>query len=101
MGAAGGGEEAAAPIPGWTSGEGEGAAQARATILPIMIDTFLVAENTVVSVKSDGAPVDVSAPGSPVFLLTLEIAKIIEQESLDVSIYGSTDGATWGTKPIA
>jgi len=100
MGAAGGSEEAAAPIPGWTSVEGEGAAQARATILPVMIDTFLVAENTVVSAKGDGAAVDVSAAGSRVFLLTLEIAKIIEQESLDVSVYGSTDGATWGTKPI-
>ena len=34
------------------------------------------------------------------FLLTLEITNIVEQESLDVSIYGSADGATWGAKPL-
>ena len=33
--------------------------------------------------------------------MTLEICKIIEQESLDVSVYGSADGTTWSTKSIA
>ena len=33
--------------------------------------------------------------------MTLSITKIIEQESLDVSIFGSADGATWGAKSIA
>ena len=65
-----------------------------------MIDTFLVAEKTVVSAKGDGPTVDVSAAAGKVFLLTLEITKIIEQESLEVSISGSTDAATWGAKPI-
>jgi len=65
-----------------------------------MIDTFLVAEKTVVSAKGDGPTVDVSAAAGKVFLLTLEITKIIEQESLEVSISGSVDGATWGAKPI-
>jgi hypothetical protein len=65
-----------------------------------MIDTFLVADKTVVSAKGDGPTVDVSAAAGKVFLLTLEIARIIEQESLEVSISGSGDGATWGAKPI-
>ena len=65
-----------------------------------MIDTFLVAEKTVVTAKGDGPAVDVGGAVGRVFLLTLEITKIIEQESLDVSIYGSTDGTTWGAKPI-
>ena len=30
-----------------------------------------------------------------------KISKIIEQESLDVSIFGSADGATWDAKSIA
>ncbi len=64
-----------------------------------MIDTFLVAENTVVNGKGDGAAVDVSGAANRVFLLSLNIAEIIEQESLDVSIFGSADGATWGPKP--
>jgi hypothetical protein len=66
-----------------------------------MIDTFLVAEKTVVSAKGDGPAVDVSVAAGRVFLLTLEITKIIEQESLEVSIFGSADGATWGAKPVA
>jgi hypothetical protein len=66
-----------------------------------MIDTVLVAENTVVSAKGDGPTVEVSAAAGRVFLLTLEITKIIEQESLDVSVYGSADGTTWSAKPVA
>jgi hypothetical protein len=66
-----------------------------------MIDTFLVAEKTVVSAKGDGPGVDVSGAAGRVFLLTLEITKIIEQESLDISISGSPDGAAWGAKPVA
>ena len=66
-----------------------------------MIDTSLVAAQTVVSAKGDGAAVDVSAAANRVFLVTLAITKIIEQESLDVSIFGSPDGTTWGAKSIA
>jgi len=65
-----------------------------------MIDTFLVGK-TVVSAKGDGPAVDVSGASNRVFLLSLEINKIIEQESLDVAIFGSADGATWNPKPLA
>ena len=34
-------------------------------------------------------------------MLTLGITRIIEQESIDVSIWGSPDGAEWGAKPLA
>lgn len=65
-----------------------------------MIDTFLVPEKTVVSAKGDGSPANVGAAGNRVFLLTLDITNIVEQEALDVSIYGSADGAAWGAKPL-
>jgi hypothetical protein len=65
-----------------------------------MIDTFLIPEKTLVNAKGDGTAVDVSGAVSRVFLLSLEIAKIIEQESLELSVYGSVDGATWSAKPI-
>lgn len=65
-----------------------------------MIDTFLVAEKTVISAKGDGSPVDIGGAGNRVFLLTLDITNIIEQESLDVTVYGSADGTTWGAKPL-
>ncbi len=55
----------------------------------------LVAGKTVVTTKGDGPTVDVSAAGSRVFLLTLDITDIIEQESLDVSVYGSAEGTAW------
>lgn len=66
-----------------------------------MLNTSLVPEKTVVTARGDGATVDVSGASGRVFLLTLEITNIIEQESLDVAIYGSADGATWGAKSVA
>lgn len=65
-----------------------------------MIDTFLVPENSVVSAKGDGASVEIKDAGNRVFLLSLNISEIVEQESMDVSIFGSADGATWGPKPL-
>jgi hypothetical protein len=65
-----------------------------------MIDTLLVPEKTVVTAKGDGASTDIGAASSRVFLLTLSITQVIEQESLDISIYGSADGTTWPAKPV-
>jgi hypothetical protein len=65
-----------------------------------MIDTVLVPQKTTVNAKGDGSAVDVSSATSRVFLLTLDITDIIEQEALDVSIYGSADGTTWEPKPL-
>src|SRR5579863_10413735 len=64
-------------------------------------ELILVPAGTVASVKGDGLAVDVSGASQRAFLVTLSIAKIIEQESLDVSIFGSADGATWGAKSVA
>ena len=66
-----------------------------------MVDAFLVPEKTTVTAKGDGAGVDISGAQSRVFLLTLTISNVIEQESLDVSVFGSADGATWSAKPLA
>jgi len=65
-----------------------------------MIETFLVPEKTVLNAKGESQPVDISSAQNRVFLLTLKIAEIVEQESLDVSIFGSADGATWEPKPL-
>ena len=64
-----------------------------------MIDTSLLAQSIAVTAKGDGPCVDVSGASGRVLLLTLDITRIIEQESLDISIYGSVDGTTWGAKP--
>jgi hypothetical protein len=65
-----------------------------------MIDTALVAAKTVVTAKGDGPAVDLSAAKNRNFLLTLDITNIIEQESLEIIIHGSADGATWDAKPV-
>src|ERR1051325_4075734 len=65
-----------------------------------MIDAMLVPSNTVVTAKGDGAPVDISSAPGKVCLLTLRISRIIEQEALDGSVWGSPDGANFGQKPL-
>jgi hypothetical protein len=65
------------------------------------MDAFLVPEKTVVNDKGDSAAVDLSGAANRVFLLTLQITDIVEQESIDVSIYGSADGVTFAPKPLA
>lgn len=65
-----------------------------------MIDTFLVPQKTKIHAKGDGPSVDVSSASNRVFLLTLDITEIVEQESLDVSIHASADGATWEPKAV-
>ena len=64
-------------------------------------EQVLVPAGTVATTKGDGPSVDLSSAAGRVFLATLSITNIIEQESLDVSIYGSPDGATWDPKSIA
>jgi hypothetical protein len=65
-----------------------------------MMNTFLVPEKTVVQAKGDGPAVEVSGAASRVFLLTLNIRDVVEQESLDVGIFGSADGSAWAAKPL-
>ncbi len=65
-----------------------------------MFEAFLVPEKTVVTAKGDGAAIDASAAAGKTLLLTLTISRIIEQESLDVSIWGSADGQDFGAKPL-
>jgi len=65
-----------------------------------MFNASLIPEKTVVRDKGESPAVDVSSAAGKVLLLTLNITDIIEQQSLDVSIWGSPDGAAWGDKPL-
>ncbi|HZQ95943.1 MAG TPA: hypothetical protein VFA67_13095 [Candidatus Sulfotelmatobacter sp.] len=65
------------------------------------LEFVLVPAGSRVTAKGDGAAVDLGGASQRVFLVTLSITSIIEQESLDVSFYGSSDGAAWTPKPIA
>ena len=61
----------------------------------------LIAQGTLVKENGSGAAVDIRASQTRTFFCVMNIADQIEQESLDVSIWGSADGENWGTHPIS
>jgi len=60
----------------------------------------LIPRGTRVESNGDGDALDISNSPTRTFLCTLEVLDQIEQESLDVSVWGSADGQAWGTHPI-
>jgi hypothetical protein len=64
-----------------------------------MLPQFLLPE-TLVREAGQSPDVDLGEPQGGTLILTLGITRIIEQESIDVSIWGSADGADWGSKPL-
>ena len=64
------------------------------------MDFDLVPPGTRVEENGDGAKVDVSDSATRTFLCTMVITSQVEQESIDVSIYGSADGENFPGKPI-
>lgn len=61
---------------------------------------FLLPE-TIVQADGSGPTLALSASGGRTVLVTLGVTRTIEQESLDLSVWGSADGADWGAKPLA
>ena len=66
-----------------------------------MLEAFLVPEKTVVSSNGDGPAINIANSDGRIFLLTLRITAVIEQESLDVNVFASGDGERWDAKPIS
>ena len=64
-----------------------------------MLDLFLVPE-IAIEANGEAAAVDLGENAGKPVLLTLAITKIAEQQSLDVSVWGSADGTTWSAKPV-
>jgi len=60
----------------------------------------LIPRNTKMEANGNGDSFDVSRSSTRTFLCVLTVTDQLEQESLDVSIYGSVDGATWTSKPL-
>jgi hypothetical protein len=65
-----------------------------------MMDAFLVPANTVVTAKGDSEAMEITSAGR-VFLLTLSVISVVEQEAIDISVYTSADGAAWDAKAAA
>jgi hypothetical protein len=64
-----------------------------------MLPQFLVPETTVREAGT-GPDLAIGEQEGGTLILTLGITRIIEQESIDVSIWGSADGTDWGAKPL-
>jgi hypothetical protein len=64
-----------------------------------MLPVFLIPETTLREAGS-GLKLSLGENCGGALTLTLGITRIIEQECLDVSIWGSADGSFWGSKPI-
>jgi len=65
-----------------------------------MLPQFLLPETTVRDAGT-GPAIQLGEHQGSCLVLTLGITRIIEQESIDLSIEGSTNGADWGAKPLA
>src|SRR5881409_3378565 len=64
-----------------------------------MLPNFILPETMV---REAGTSPELSVDSIPggLLLLTLGITRIIEQQSLDLSIWGSADNVDWGAKPL-
>lgn len=60
----------------------------------------LIPRDTRMEANGEGAAFDISESATRTFLCRLTVTEQIEQESLDVSIWGSADGVTWAKKPL-
>lgn len=67
---------------------------------PAATDLYLVPPDTVVAKSGDGQAIEVPPSGPRLFVIRMDITKVIEQESLDLSIWGSADGQNWGPMPL-
>ncbi len=64
------------------------------------MELALIPRGTRVESNGDGEALDISSSPTRTFICTLEVLDQIEQESLDVSVWGSADGQAWGTHPM-
>ena len=65
-----------------------------------MLRNVLLPESVV---RSDGAgpEIDIVSKQGKLLVLTLGITRILEQESLEITVLGSPDGEAWEPKPLA
>ena len=64
-----------------------------------MLPEFLVPETTIREAGA-GPVISLCEQEGGSLLFTLGITRTIEQEQLELSIWGSADGEDWGTKPL-
>jgi hypothetical protein len=65
-----------------------------------MLRNFLLPES-IVRADGTGPELDLGPKCGKLLVLTLGITRILEQESLEITVWGSPDGDNWGAKPLA
>src|ERR1700752_1137094 len=60
----------------------------------------LIPQSTRVTANGEGDAHDISSSQTRTFVSSMVNTDQMEQESIDISIWGSADGQTWGAKPL-
>lgn len=68
--------------------------------LRMAMEFDLIPQGTKLTSTGEGEAVDISPSGTRTFLCSMNITDQIEQESIDLSIWGSADAQNWGAKPL-
>jgi hypothetical protein len=60
----------------------------------------LIPPDTRLTANGEGQPYEIAASETRTFLCSMFIEDQIEQESVDISVWGSADGQDWGKLPL-
>ena len=61
---------------------------------------YLVPPDAAIETPGEGAAFELGALAGKQVVIVLRISEVIEQESLDISLWGSADAQDWGSKPL-
>jgi hypothetical protein len=66
--------------------------------MPVEFD--LIPAGTRLTANGHGAVFNIDSSQTRTFLCSMDITEQIEQESIDISVWGSSDGEDWGKLPL-
>jgi hypothetical protein len=64
------------------------------------VEFVLIPPGTRLTANGEGQPFDISASQTRTFICSMEITDQMEQESVDISVWGSADGQDFGKMPL-
>ena len=64
------------------------------------VEFALIPAGTRLTANGEGQPFDISSSQTRTFICAMEITDQLEQESVDISVWGSADGHDFGKMPL-
>jgi len=64
------------------------------------LEFVLIPPGTRLAANGEGQPFDISGSQTRTFICSMEITDQLEQESVDISVWGSADGQDFGKMPL-